>query len=169
MSNSLIVVKRILYNYVKKETEVFGEFDESLDEYVLQGVSNAGVLLGKMYFSMADHFGVTELEKIETPKMGNSEIKLAALCSYLEYALNFHQNLTSRATNFSSKSFSVTGTTEKAKEAMRIVWWIEGQLEKHLDLISRVGIPDADPPIEGSALSSATVEEILFSDNHFVF
>lgn len=169
MATSLETVKRILGNYVKSDKEVFGERVENLDEYVLQGTSYAGVVLGKTYFSLVDCMGEVDLESIETPKMGNAEVRLAALCSYLDFALNFHHNLTVKATNFKSKSLSISGATEKAKEAMRIVWWIEGQIKQLLDLIDRVGIPDAEPPIQGGSSSFATVAEILFEDHHFVY
>ena len=171
MSKSLIAVRRMLFNYIREEREVFGDEHKKLNEYVLQGVSNAGPVLGRTYFSLADYLGEENvaIEDIETPKMGNSEIKLSALCSYLEFALNFHHTLTKKATNFKSRSFSISGTTERAKEAMRIVWWIEGQIDKILEHIDNVGIPDADPPIEGVAGLTGEVSQIRFENHHFVF
>lgn len=168
MSNSLLAIRQILFNYIHEDEKIFGEID-SLDGYVLQGTSYAGVLIGRTYFSLADNLIGKKVEEIDTPKLGNLEIRLASVCAYREFALNFHHTLTKKATNFKSNKFSVAGMTERAKEAMRIVWWCDTQISSLIDSIQKHGIPDADPPMEAGGDFKGILREMGFENHHFVY
>lgn len=77
--------------------------------------------------------GGEKIEKwyIEAP-ITDKELYLAGLYAYRNYAIKQHDELTGKALNFKTISFAVTGLTERAKEAMRIVWWCDTEINKVL-------------------------------------
>lgn len=65
---------------------------------------------------------------------------LCGLYAYRAFSLQEHHKLTAKAVNFKTINFAVTGLTERAKEAMRIVWWCDNEIAKILlDLASPMG------------------------------
>lgn len=73
-----------------------------------------------------------EVAKEVTENLTPKEIYLCGLYAYRNYALAEHDKATAKAVNFKTINFAVSGLTEKAKEAMRIVWWCDNEIASTL-------------------------------------
>lgn len=60
------------------------------------------------------------------------QVYLAGLYAFRNFAFQDHHGLMQKAVNFKTINFAVTGLTERAKEAMRIVWWMDNEIARTL-------------------------------------
>ncbi|MGE6227628.1 hypothetical protein [Paenibacillus chitinolyticus] len=83
------------------------------------------------------------------------EIYLCGLFAFRNFAFQDHHGLTQKAVNFKTINFAVTGLTERAKEAMRIVWWLDNEIAK--TLASLGGIPMGSASEMGNSTKDTTI------------
>jgi hypothetical protein len=136
MSTPIEKIKKIM-DTLKSPSSIYVNVSIPYD-YCVLGVTQASIPLGK-------DFNIDEVDNGDGTKtytikevMTTKEIYLAGLYSYRNYFLGIHQDMDEKAVNFKTINFAVTGLTERAKEAMRIVWWCDTQINNTLDLL---GIP----------------------------
>ncbi|WP_336786949.1 hypothetical protein [Paenibacillus sp. MMO-177] len=71
------------------------------------------------------------------------QVYLCGLYAFRNFAFQDHHGLTQKAVNFKTINFAVTGLTERAKEAMRIVWWLDTEIAKTLATFGTIAIGSA--------------------------
>lgn len=100
------------------------------------GVTQASIALGTDYPVTITETTEPDGSKSYSGEIGvdlsSKEILLCGLYAFRNYAMQEHSSLTQKAVNFKTINFAVTGLTERAKEAMRIVWWCDNEIEKVL-------------------------------------
>lgn len=166
MSSSLLAIEKIIQHLVNRNDKdrKFFEGVPLSPLYITMGVSHAGIALGKQFITLAEAYDAKDLEEVDCADMTNREIILASRYAYREYALNTHEIYTSKAVNFKSNSFSISGMTERAKEAMRIVWWCDIEIKALLEQFKLLGEEDENGNATG-AVVGGMVEEMQLIDH----
>lgn len=130
-------VEEIL-DILKSQDKIFSDSTIPL-KFCRVGVIQASIALKKEFpltkTSADDGTGVvTDVWEINAD-ITDKELYLAGLYAYKNYAVKQHDELTGKALNFKTISFAVTGLTERAKEAMRIVWWTDNEIKSTLNFL----------------------------------
>lgn len=121
-------------------------------KYASTGVTQMSIVLGKD-FSIEPIYDYGDVEEIDgesdsgvgdnmedflsiigysvSPDMTERETYLAGLYATRNFLFSEHEELTRKAVNFKTINFAVHGLTERAKEYMRMVWWIDNEI-KHV-------------------------------------
>jgi len=104
------------------------------------GVTQASISLGKDFpvtITITEDADGTETVTGEIgADLSDKEVLLCGLYAYRSYAMQEHHSLTQKAVNFKTINFAVSGLTERAKEAMRIVWWLDTEIAKVLQSVA---------------------------------
>ena len=129
---------------ILKSNEVAFVDSEIPFKFAKWGVVNASIPLG-LNFTVTlvkDGNGIVTGGSVDID-LTEKEKLLCGLYAYRAFAMQEHHKLTSKAVNFKTINFAVTGLTERAKEAMRIVWWCDTEINRLLiDLALPMGNAD---------------------------
>jgi hypothetical protein len=119
--------------------------------YAKFGVVEASIQLGRDFNitvtdqTVTDANGATTTVKVGVidVDLTNKEVYLCGLYSFRNYAYQDHSRLMEKAVNFKTINFAVTGLSERAKEAMRIIQRMDDQIESTLNaMMSPAGHSD---------------------------
>lgn len=94
---------------------------EEANMFVKTGILHTGLKLNREY-QVDDENIISEISQ--------NEFTMISLFAYRALAIKTHDTLMRKAINFKTIAFQVSGLTERAKETMRVVWWLDGEIEK---------------------------------------
>jgi hypothetical protein len=120
-----------------KSSEVVFQDTQIPFKYAKWGAVHASIPLGMDFsITLATDGNGNIVEGYIDVDLNEKQKFLCGLYAYRTFALQEHHKLTSKAVNFKTINFAVTGLTERAKEAMRIVWWCDNEIERILKALA---------------------------------
>lgn len=134
MGTPLTRVSEVL-DMLKSQDNVFNDSKIPMT-FCKIGVIQTSIVLKKEFpmSSTIQEGSIEEVWLIDAP-ITDKELYIAGLFAYKNYAVKQHDELTGKALNFKTISFAVSGLTERAKEAMRIVWWCDNEIARVLNFM----------------------------------
>lgn len=138
MSTPLTNVIDIFTTFRSKEADSL--LDTVLISYCKLAVLQSSILISK-------DFTFTTTTSEDTPPivtitinedLTGKEIYLVGVMAYRNYLLDMHETVTTKAINFKTISFAITGLTERAKEVMRSIWWCDREIQA---ILQQLGVP----------------------------
>jgi len=138
-----------IINIFKNKDSVFA--DEVIPyKYAKWGVITASIPLN------TDFVISLELDELENiiggsiePSLTDKQILLCGIYAYRIFAFQQHEMYATKAVNFKTINFAVSGLTERAKEMMRIVWWCDNEIERILNELLSSPMGNAEEMIYG--------------------
>lgn len=119
-----------IINTLKSDEAIFANEDIPINHASL-GVTQASIMIGENWDVTIDRT-VTPPTGLINADLTTKQTYLCGLYAFRNYISQEHHKLMQKAVNFKTINFAVTGLTERAKEAMRIIWWTDGEIERVL-------------------------------------
>lgn len=114
-------------------------FDENTPfKFARWGVVQAGAALDRELSVTLERDGDTITGGYVCEDLNEKELYLCGLYAFRTYAMQEHSKYANKAVNFKTINFAVSGLTERAKECMRIVWWVDSAISGFL---AQLGAP----------------------------